>query len=292
MNLRETLEAGRVLLADGASGTMLQQAGLPSGVAPERWVLENPDAVSELAASYVGSGSDVIYTNTFGGNRIRLRLSGLGDRAVEINSMAVRLAREAISGSGREVFLVGSIGPTGEMLEPYGDLGAEEAAEAFTEQACLLKEAGVDGFACETFTGLEEALVCLAAVREVADGLPVFASMAFDTSGRTMMGVTPEQAAQELLEAGADVVGANCSVGPDVVESALRAMSAPGRRLLGKPNAGLPRIEGGRTIYSVGPDELASFALRAKVLGACTVGGCCGSTPDHIRAMRAALDQS
>jgi len=291
MNLRQTLEAGRMLLADGASGTMLQQAGLPLGVAPERWVLENPEAVRELAAGYVGAGSDVIYTNTFGGNLIRLRLSGLEDRAAEINSGAVRLAREAILGSGREVFLVGSIGPTGEMLEPYGELAAEEAAEAFAEQARLLQEAGVDGFACETFTGIEEALVCLTAVKKVADGLPVFASMAFDTSGRTMMGVTPEQAAEDLFEAGADVVGANCSVGPEVVESALRAMSAAGRRLLGKPNAGLPRIEDGRTVYSVGPDELASFALRARALGVCVVGGCCGSTPDHIRAMRAALDQ-
>lgn len=292
MTLKDALDAGSVLVADGATGTMLQTAGLAMGQAPERWTLENPPAIRALAAGYAKAGSDVIYTNTFGGNRIRLRLSGLDEQIAEINVGAVRLAREAIAASGRRVFLVASIGPTGEMLDPFGDLSADEAHDAFAGQARLLKEAGVDGFACETFTALEEALLCLFAVKEVADGLPVFASMAFETSGRTMMGVAPEDAARELSAAGADVVGANCSVGPEIVETALRAMATavPGPRLLGKPNAGLPRVEGGRTVYSVSPEDMGVFAKRAVGLGARVLGGCCGSTPDHIRAIRGAVD--
>jgi 5-methyltetrahydrofolate--homocysteine methyltransferase len=293
MTLRDTLDAGSVLVADGATGTMLQAVGLAMGQAPERWTLENPEAIRALAAGYANAGSDIIYTNTFGGNLIRLRLSGLDEQIAEINAGAVRLAREAIAASGRRrVFLVASIGPTGEMLDPYGELSADEAREAFAGQARLLKEAGVDGFACETFTGLEEALLCLGAVKEIADGLPVFASMAFETSGRTMMGVKPDDAARELSAAGADVVGANCSVGPEVVENGLRAMAAavPGLRLLGKPNAGLPRVEGGRTVYSVSPEDMGAFAKQAIGLGARVLGGCCGSTPDHIRAIRIAVD--
>lgn len=292
MTLKDTLDAGSVLVADGATGTMLQAVGLAMGQAPERWTLENPDAIRALAAGYANAGSDIIYTNTFGGNLIRLKLSGLDEQIAEINAGAVRLAREAIAASGRKVFLVASIGPTGEMLDPYGELSADEARDAFAGQARLLKKAGVDGFACETFTGLEEARLCLGAVKEVADGLPVFASMAFETSGRTMMGVKPEDAARELSAAGADVVGANCSVGPEVVENALRAMAAavPGLRLLGKPNAGLPRVEGGRTVYSVSPEDMGAFAQRAIGLGARVLGGCCGSTPDHIRAIRIAVD--
>ena len=290
MTLRETLESGRILTADGATGTMLQRAGLAMGQAPELWTLENPDAIRALAAGYAEAGSDIIYTNTFGGNRIRLRLSGLEDRIAEVNNGAVRLAREAIAASGREIFLVASIGPTGEMLDPYGDLSIDEARAAFTEQAALLASAGVDGFACETFTALEEALLCVEAVKEVAAGRPIFASMAFESSGRTMMGVTPEDAARELSAAGADVVGANCSVGPDVVEAALRAMHevVPGLRLLGKPNAGLPRVEDGRSVYSLQPEEMGAFVAKVRPLGACILGGCCGTTPEHIREIKRA----
>jgi 5-methyltetrahydrofolate--homocysteine methyltransferase len=292
MTLREAIEAGRLLTADGATGTMLQAAGLAMGQAPERWTLENPDAIRALAAGYAAAGSDLIYTNTFGGNRIRLRLSGLEDRIAEVNTEAVRLAREAIAASGRDIFLVASIGPTGELLDPYGDLSVDEARAAFAEQAALLGAAGVDGFACETFSALDEALLCLEAVKEVAVGRPVFASMAFESSGRTMMGVTPEDAARQLSAAGADVVGANCSVGPEVVEAALRAMheAVPGLHLLGKPNAGLPTVADGRTVYSLQPDAMGAFARRVRPLGACVLGGCCGTTPEHIRAIRQACD--
>ncbi len=291
MTLREALESERALVADGATGTWLQQRGLANGEAPERWNLDRPEAIRDLAQGYISAGSDLIYTNTFGGNRIRLRLAGLDARADEINREAVRLAREAMESAGRKIFLVASIGPTGEMLEPFGDLTEDEVREVFEEQCALLAAAGVDGFACETFTALEEATLAVEAACKVADGRPVFASMAFEHGGRTMMGVTPEQAVHGLFSAGADLVGANCSIGPEVVGPVIRAMAAarPGSRLLAKPNAGLPRVEGQTTLYPVKPSDLAVFASEVLPLGVRVLGGCCGTTPDHIRAIKEAL---
>ncbi len=288
MTLRDHVLNGNSLTADGATGTMLQQAGLARGQSPEQWNIDRPDAIRELAAGYAVAGSDIIYTNTFGGNRIRLQLDGMDGALMEINRRAVHLAKEAIAASGRDIFLVASIGPTGVMLDPYGDLTEEAAREAFSEQAKILAAVGVDGFACETFTALEEALLCLEAVKAAAGGLAVFASMAFDQGGRTMMGVTPEAAVEALHEAGADVVGANCSVGPGVVEAALRAMRAtrPDVPLLAKPNAGLPVVENGETIYPVTAAEMADFATRMTALGVAVIGGCCGTTPKHIRAIK------
>ncbi len=276
------------LLADGATGTMLQAAGLPVGEAPERWLLDNPGAIRALAAQYVAAGSDAIYTCTFGASRIGLRRCGLEDKLDLINRTAVRLAREAAA--GREVFVVGSIGPTGEMLEPYGEFSPDEAHAAFAEQAAILAGAGVDAIVCETFTDLQEALLAVSAAKEKTH-LPVLASMAFEASGRTMMGGTPEDAVAQLTEAGAVAVGSNCSVGPDSLETVIRAMKTarPDARLLAKPNAGLPQVVDGRAVYNVGPDALAAFAAKMKSLGVAIVGGCCGTTPEHIRAMRAAL---
>lgn len=292
MNLRQALESGRTLLADGATGTMLQAAGLPVGEPPERWTLENPAAIRALAAQYIAAGSDIIYTNTFGASRVHLARCGLADRVAELNRAAVQHAREAIAASGRQVFLIGSIGPTGEMLEPYGEFSADEARRAFAEQAAALAAAGADGIVCETFTDLQEALLAVSAARAESH-LPVLASMAFDASGRTMMGVTPEDAVAQLTDAGALVVGANCSVGPDSLEQVIAAMRAarPAARLLAKPNAGMPEMVEGRTVYRATPAVLAAFAARMKAMGVTVVGGCCGTTPDHIRAMRLALDQ-
>jgi 5-methyltetrahydrofolate--homocysteine methyltransferase len=289
--LKAALSKGLPLVADGATGTWLQQAGLSAGTAPELWTLENPDAIRQLAADYLTAGSDIIYTNTFGANRIRLRLSGLEEKIGQTNRYAARLARESIAKINPAAFLVASIGPTGEMLEPYGDLEPDEAREAFVEQISILASEGVDGFACETFGAMEEALLCVSAVKEVAPGLPVFASMAFDTSGCTMMGVTPEQAVTALFGAGADVIGANCSVGPDVVLAALEAMrmAAPAMPLLAKPNAGLPVLKNGHTSYPITPGEMGLFASRAVELGALVIGGCCGSTPLHIRAIKESI---
>ena len=276
------------LLADGATGTMLQAAGLPVGEAPERWLLDNPDAIRNLAVQYVAAGSDMIYTCTFGASRVGLRRCGLEDKIEVINRAAVRLAREAAA--GKDVFVVASIGPTGEMLEPYGEFSPDEARASFAEQIALLAQVGVDAVVCETFTDLQEALLAVGAAKEKTN-LPVLASMAFDANGRTMMGVTPEDAVNQLTDAGAAAVGSNCSVGPESLEQVIRAMKAarPGARLLAKPNAGLPQVVNGRAVYNVGPDTLAAFAAKMKSLGVAVVGGCCGTTPEHLRAMRGAL---
>jgi 5-methyltetrahydrofolate--homocysteine methyltransferase len=284
MSFLQALQQQIPLLADGATGTMLQNAGLPVGEAPERWMLENPAAVRKLAVQYVEAGSDIVYTNTFGASRVHLRRCGLDDQFETVNRTAVQLAREA-----HPRFVAGSIGPTGEMLEPYGEFSADEARQAFADQAALLAAAGVDVLVCETFTDLNESVLAVEAAR--ATKLPVVASMAFDQGGRTMMGVTPEDAVGQLSDAGAVVVGANCSVGPDVVETAIRTMKAarPNVRLLAKPNAGLPQMIQGKATYSVTPDTFAAFAGRMRALGVAIIGGCCGTTPAHIHAMRAVL---
>lgn len=294
MNLQDALTQPRTWLADGATGTMLQSMGLPVGEAPERWTLDRPDAIRRVATLYVAAGADILYTNTFGASRVHLQRLQLEGKIAELNQTAVRLARDAATtmAGERTIHVVGSIGPTGEMLEPFGELSVETARASFAEQARLLVEAGVDGLVCETFTDLNEAVNAVGAAREAAAGkLPVLASMAFDENGRTMMGVTPEDAVTQLSDAGAAVVGANCSVGPAVVEKAIRAMSAarPKVRLLAKPNAGMPQMIAGKTVYLLDPVALAEFAKRMKLRGVAVVGGCCGTTPEHIRAMRQAL---
>ncbi len=294
VSLADALASGRTLLADGATGTQLQKQGLPVGESPERWILDRPTAIEGLARGYAEAGSDLVLTNTFGANAVRMKLCGLEGRVAELNTAAVQLARRALADSGRRVFVMGSIGPTGEMVEPYGDLTADAARAAFLEQARALVAAGVDGLICETFTALEEITLALDAAREAGGGLPLVASMAFDSGGCTMMGVTPEAAAEALTAAGAHAAGANCSVGPAALETVIRRMQAarPGIRLWAKPNAGLPELIEGQTVYRVAPDALAGFARAMRDLGAAAVGGCCGTAPEHIRAMRAALDQS
>ncbi len=298
MTFVKAVENLKPLLADGATGTMLQAMGLPVGEPPERWILKNPDAVRELARQYAEAGSDIVYTNTFGANRIRLQRFGLADKVSELNKLAVQLARDGVNSATRpssrvpRPFIVASIGPTGELLEPYGDLEPEAARDAFAEQATALAEAGVDAFVCETFTDLTEALICLKAVQSVAK-VPVMVSMSFEENGRTMMGVTPEDAVNRLLDEGAFVVGANCSVGPEVVEPVVVKMKAarPDALLLAKPNAGKPQLIEGKVVYPVTPEEMASFALRMRDLGVAIVGGCCGTTPKHIAAMKAVLSR-
>ena len=290
MTFTDALASGRTLLADGATGTMLQAAGLPAGEAPERWTRDRPETIRDLARQYAAAGSDLVYTNTFGGNRIRLERCGLADGLVELNQRAVALAREGVAAAKTQAWVVASVGPTGEMIEPYGELSLKTARVAFAEQAAALAAAGVDGVVCESFMDIEEALLCLEAVRTTVKA-PVLVSMSFEQRGRTMMGVTPEEAVTRLADAGAAAVGVNCSTGPDVVEQAIRAMrtTRPPVRLLAKPNAGMPQVVNGKTGYSLKPEAMAAFASRMKALGVAIVGGCCGTTPDHIRAMRLAL---
>ncbi len=280
--------ASGALLADGGTGTALLAQGLPAGTAPESWNLTHPAAVAAVAAAYAAAGSEIVYTNTFGANRLTLARHGLRDRVGEINAAAVRLARQGLGPGG---LLAGSMGPTGALLEPLGDVTAQEAAEAFAEQAAALVAAGVDALVLETFTDLEEASAALRAARGVTSG-PVIVSMSFDAGGRTMMGVSPAQAAARLLPEGADALGANCGGAWEDVAGALRALAlaAPGTPLLLKPNAGQPVASAGGVSYPGTPRAFARFvADLVAELPVRICGGCCGSGPEHIAALRAEL---
>jgi 5-methyltetrahydrofolate--homocysteine methyltransferase len=287
MTLQELLEQKGVVIADGATGTSLQAAGLPAGTPPELWNLERPEVIRELHRSYIEAGAQLILTNTFGGSRPRLERAGLGDKVREINRAAARLAKEV---AGGQALVLGDIGPSGEMLAPLGKLTVEEARRAFAEQAAALAEGGADAILIETMSDLDEARAAVEGAKEATD-LPIICTMSFDTHGRTMMGVKPEQAAVELWGLGLAAVGANC--GRTLSESleAIRAMrrALPEATLIAKPNAGLPRLEGDELIYEVTPEVMAEYAARFADQGVKIFGGCCGSTPAHIAAIAAVL---
>lgn len=274
------------VLCDGAMGTMLQAQGLQAGTCPELWNIEQPDIVRSVHSAYIEAGAKIISTNTFGGNRLKLESYGIGPSAREINSAGARLAREA---AGADHFVAGSIGPTGRFLEPLGDLTFEEAADLFADQAAALAEADADVILIETFSDLQEAEAALAGA--LRTGLPCFCTMAFDTGGRTMMGVDPITAAMELSRAGAAGVGANCGIGPASTLEIIRQMKGAAAGLvIAQPNAGLPKIVEGQTIFDCSPEEMASYTAEFARIGANIIGACCGSTPDHTRAMAAALN--
>jgi 5-methyltetrahydrofolate--homocysteine methyltransferase len=284
---KDRLSRGGILIADGATGTTLQKAGLPPGAAPERWNLENPDAIRALHRGYVEAGSDLILTNTFGGSHPRLEMEGLGDQVHEINLTAARLAREV---AGDEVLVLGDIGPTGQLMEPLGTLTYDDAVSAFAEQAAALAKGGVDAILIETMSDLGEAKAAVEGARRVTE-LPILVTMSFDTHGRTMMGVKPVDAAKELLALGVDVVGANCGRTLSENLEAIRQMreALPEATLMAKPNAGLPHMEGSESVYDVTPEVMADYARKFAELNVKIFGGCCGSTRDHIRAVALAL---
>lgn len=286
--LKERLALPGILIADGATGTMLQAAGLQPGAAPERWNLENPDAIRALHRGYVEAGADLILTNTFGGTRVRLRREGLHAQAAEVNQAAAVLAREV---AGKDAIVLGDIGPTGEMLAPLGTLDREEAVVAFEEQAEALAAGGVDAILIETMSDLEEVKAAVEGARRACD-LPLLVTMSFDTKGRTMMGIKPEVAARTLVELGADVIGANCGRTLSETLDAVLKMRAtvPDAILMAKPNAGLPHAEDGALVYDVTPEVMAEYAVRfVQEAGVRIFGGCCGSGPAHIRAIAEAL---
>lgn len=284
----ERLASGGVLIADGATGTMLQSAGLPTGTPGEAWVLERPEEIIKLHRAYLEAGSHMILTTTFGGTRARLRAAGLDVQVLEINRRAAELARQ-VSGEAR--YVGGDIGPTGEMMKPLGPLSYETALEMFAEQAQALVAGGVDCIYIETMTDLNEARAAVAGAQQACD-LPVFCTFSFDTHGRTGMGVTPAQAAEAMAEMSVPGTGANCGHAPEEVLEILSQMqaAAPDAFLIAKPNAGVPRMTRERTVeYDATPERMADLARQYVKLGAVVVGACCGSSPAHITAIAAAV---
>lgn len=287
--LSELLAQHCCLVADGAWGTELARRGLQPGEPPEAWNCDQPQAVQEVARSYVEAGAQIILTNTFGGSPLKLQRGGLADQATPLNRAGAQLSREA---AGEQALVFGSLGPTGEFLRPLGLTTEEEMRAGFGVQVRALVEGGVDGFVIETMSDLGEALAALGAVREYSD-LPAAVSLTFaegPAGYATMMGVRPEHAAVELSAAGADLVGANCGAGLDLIIGVISRMAAhTDRPLWAKPNAGLPELVAGRTIFRETPEAMAEHVPALRAAGARVIGGCCGTTPAHIAALVTAL---
>ena len=288
---RDLLECGGAVMADGAMGTMLFQNGLQFGDPPEVWNLTQPEIIRRIQRGYLEAGSQVIMTNTFGGNRLRLALHGLSARVDELNRTAAILARAEVRAAGDTALVAGDIGPSGEIVAPLGTLDYEIAVDVFREQAASLVAGGVDLIWIETMSDLNEIKAAIEGVRRAAPGIALIATMTFDTRGHTMMGVTPEQAVEALVVWGADAVGGNCGNGPDELVPVIERMHAadPSAILVAKSNAGMPELVDMRAVYRADPDTMATFGLAMRDAGATIVGACCGSTPDHLRAMAAAL---
>ncbi len=288
----EALSTRPWLLADGATGTNYFQMGLVSGDAPEMWNFEHPDRVRSLHRRFIEAGADIILTNTFGGNRHRLKLHDAQGQVREINIAAVRNARAEADAASRTVYVAGSIGPTGEIMEPIGALSHDEAVASFAEQAAALKEGGVDVIWIETMSSEEE---LRAAVEGAAKtGLPIVTTMSFDTNGRTMMGITPK--AFGALTAGLPTqpvaIGANCGVGASELVATVLGISAarPDAAVVAKGNCGIPQYVDGHIHYTGTPELMADYARIALDAGAKIIGGCCGTSPEHLAAMRKSLE--
>jgi 5-methyltetrahydrofolate--homocysteine methyltransferase len=290
------LDEKKYLLADGATGTSLFGMGLQTGDAPEFWNADFPDRVTRHYQSFIDAGSDIILTNTFGGNRYRLKLHNGQDRVTELNERATQLLRDAVDKSDRTVLVAGDIGPTGEIFEPTGTLSHEAAAEAFSEQAQALANGGADLLWIETLSSIEEARAAFAGARST--GLPIIVTMSIDTNGRTMMGVTAADIVNLAMEMLPDLTacGSNCGVGAAEVVAATLNMrqSCDGAEvqpaLVAKANCGIPEWVDGSIVYNGTPELMGRYAQLALDSGAQIIGGCCGTTPDHIRAMKHALE--
>ncbi len=279
------------ILADGAMGTMLFAAGLQFGDPPEVWNLSHPDVVRRIQRGYLEAGSRILLTNTFGGNRLRLGLHGLQDRVAELNRTAAILARAEVDAAGGRALVAGDIGPSGEIVAPLGTLAYEVAVDVFAEQAAALVAGGVDLIWIETMSDLQEIKAAIEGVRRTAPGIPVIATMTFDTRGHTMMGVSPEQAVESLTAWGADAIGGNCGNGPDEMLAVIERMHAvaPEALLVAKSNAGMPELVDMQAVYRADPATMADQALAMRQAGARIIGGCCGSTPAHLAAIAGIL---
>jgi 5-methyltetrahydrofolate--homocysteine methyltransferase len=281
-DFRDRLRQGPPLIADGAAGTTLQSRGLALGRSTESWVLEAPEKILELHRDFIDAGAEIVLTCSFGATPLRLRASGIADRAAEVNRRAAELARQAAADRG--VYVAGSMGPTGEMLKPYGDLDEAEAVAAYATQARALAEGGVDLLVLETHFDLAEAAAAVKGVREVTD-LPIVCSFSYDRGTRTMMGVSPAQAGRQLDGLGVDAIGINCGRSLDEsLRDLAELRQSTERPLWFKPNAGMPTLDAqGRPIYSISPREMAEALVKATESDARVVGGCCGTSPAHLR---------
>lgn len=290
----QRLRDSRPILADGAMGTMIHTHGVQMDEAFERLNLEQPAVIQSIHARYLAAGAELIETNTFAANRFKLAEHGLESQVEQINRAGVAIAQQAIAESGRagEAYVAGSIGPLGMALQPYGRLKLEDAQAAFAEQIAALRDAGVDALVFETFNDLAEIRLALQTAREVAPDLPAICQLNFAPDDRTLLGYLPGRIAHELRQAGADVIGVNCSGGPAQISRVLASMrqSAPDARFSAMPNAGFPETVNGRMMYPATVEYFADYALTFRAQGANIIGGCCGTTPEHIAAMRAALD--
>lgn len=280
----------RVTLGDGAMGTELHARGLKPGVCPEAWCLEHPNRVRDVHRAYLAAGSRIIETNTFGANRYKLERYGLAGSVAAICRAGAALAREVATD---QAYVLASMGPTGAFLEPYGDETEDRFFAAFREQALAFEHGGADAVIVETMTAMEECCVAIRAVRENT-GLTCVASLTFDPLPEggyaSMMGVTPEVFAVRAVEAGAHIVGSNCGLGPEHMTAVIaRLRAATTAPLLAMPNAGMPTLQAGRTVFPASPEDLAAAVRRMIEAGATIVGGCCGTTPTHIEAMARAL---
>ena len=289
--LRDLLQKNGPVLADGAMGTMLFSLGLQHGDAPESWNLTESEKVKQVHRGYIEAGSQIILTNTFGGNGLRLALHNLSDQVVPLNKAAAVNAVNVAAEVDENVVVAGSMGPTGGLLEPLGELTTDEMVSTFSEQAAALVEGGVDVLWIETMSDLGEVRAAVEGARAASAQVPIVATMTFDTAGHTMMGVSPEKAVEALEQLELAAFGANCGNGVEEIEEVIRKMHTvnPDATLVAKANAGIPHLEKGVAVYGASPEMMAAYAERAIAAGAKIVGGCCGSTTDHIRAMAKTL---
>jgi 5-methyltetrahydrofolate--homocysteine methyltransferase len=289
--LLERLKAGEVLVGDGAWGTQLMARGLPADRPPEWFALERPEVIEEVARLYVEAGADLVTTDSFGGSRFRLKLHGLDGEVERVNRRAVEAVKRAVAG---RALVSASVGPTGQLLEPFGDTSPDAVEAAFAEQVAVLAAAGADLVCVETMSDLVEATRAIRAAKTAAPHLPVMATMTFERTPRgyfTVMGVSVERAAAGLGAAGADVVGSNCGTGiEDMLEVARAMVRATSLPVAIQPNAGLPVTRDGALVYEQTPETMAARVPELLAAGVAIVGGCCGTTPEHTCAIRRSVD--
>ena len=287
--LLERIESEETLISDGGIGTYLQSHGLEAGGDPEEFNITNPETVKLMAKEYYDAGSDIVLTNTFGGTIFRQKHYGLDHKVHELNEQAALIAK---SQTPEGKFVLGSVGPTGQFLEPYGDISEKDMYEGFKQQILALEAGGVDGIILETMTALEEASIAIKAALENTN-LLIAATMTFDKGPRgffTMMGITPEDAAIELSNAGAHIVGSNCGNGIDnMIEIAQRMRDSTDIPLIIHSNAGIPSMKSGNIIYPETPEYMAERFMKLKDIGINIIGGCCGTSPSHIKAIHESL---